>query len=278
MNVPGAAEVGAPKLSPADRYAAGALGHDRPTELHRLRLRERLIDPDTQAVLAGRGIQPWWRCLELGAGTGSIALWLADRCSNGQVVATDVDTRHLVGIGRPNLRVHRHDVVGDGFPAGSFDLIHARSLLANLPERDRVLSTMAGWLAPGGWLVVEDPCAFPLDSSPYLVHQRMMNAFERYLALSHGADLRWSRRLPARLAEVGLVDVGMRVFPQYVGDGGAGDALWRVALAQARPGILQSGLLTEAEFTAGLALFDAPDFVDLSVAMVSVWARRPQVG
>lgn len=58
---------------------------------------------------APRGIQPSWRCLELGAGAGSIAHWLASRCPDGQVVATDLGTTFLAARSAPNLRVLRHE-------------------------------------------------------------------------------------------------------------------------------------------------------------------------
>ena len=58
-------------------------------------------------ILQRRGIQPSWRCLELGAGAGSIARWLAARCPNGKVVATDIGTSFLTGLSAPNLQVLR---------------------------------------------------------------------------------------------------------------------------------------------------------------------------
>ncbi|MDQ2708161.1 MAG: class I SAM-dependent methyltransferase [Actinomycetota bacterium] len=106
---------------------------------------------------------------ELGAGTGSIAAWLAGQCPHGRVVATDIDTRHLEQQRSDNLEVRRHDVITEDFPPGSFDLVHARSLLVNLPERDAVLARITGWVAPGGWLVIGEPDAFPTDSS---IHPR----------------------------------------------------------------------------------------------------------
>jgi tRNA A58 N-methylase Trm61 len=78
---------------------------------------EQLLDPDTIRILQRRGIQPSWRCLELAAGAGLIARWLAARCPDGQVVATDIDTSFLSGLSAPNLGVLRHDVVDAG-PGG----------------------------------------------------------------------------------------------------------------------------------------------------------------
>ena len=88
-------------LSAADRYASGVIGHEVPTEQQRLHLLEQMLDPDTIRILDQRGIQPWWRCLELGAGSGSIARWLASRCPDGQVIATDISTTWWLTTSRP---------------------------------------------------------------------------------------------------------------------------------------------------------------------------------
>jgi ubiquinone/menaquinone biosynthesis C-methylase UbiE len=260
-------------MSASGSYAAGMLGHDRPTELQRLQLRERVMDPQTRRILLGRGLEPEWRCLELGAGTGSVARWLARRCREGRVVATDVDTRHLLALRAANLEVLQHDVVQDDFPEGSFDLVHARSLLANVPERDAVLPKIARWLAPGGWAVLEEPLVVH-DSSPYPAFRRLFDAYERALALSHGCDARWPRRLPLLLYEAGLRDIGMQPTVQLVGDGGAAEQVWRTAFDQARDQMIALELISEEEFAAGVALLDDPSFVDVAMVLISAWGRR----
>jgi SAM-dependent methyltransferase len=261
--------------SAAGRYAASMIGHQLPTERQRLHLLEQMLDPDTVRILDQRGIQPSWRCLELGAGTGSIARWLACRCPNGHVVATDSDPGFLADLSAPNCQVLRHDVVAEDFPAGSFDLIHARWLLANLPEREQVLAKVVTWLAPGGWLVIEDPDRTPADSSPHPLLRRFGDAVAQLVAESHGADLRWARRrLPGALAEVGLVELGLSVSVKTVGDGGVGDAAYRMTMAQAHPGLVGRGLLSEADYQAGMALLNEPSVIDAPFANFAAWGRR----
>jgi SAM-dependent methyltransferase len=262
-------------MSASGSYAAGMLGHDRPTELQRLRLRERLMDPETRRILLDRGLRPDWRCLELGAGTGSIAGWLARRCPEGRVVATDLDTRHLRRLRAANVEVLQHDVVQDDFPEGSFDLVHARSLLVNVPERDDVLPKIARWLAPGGWAVLEEPALVVHDSSPRPAFRRLFDAYEHALAISHGCDVRWARRLPLLLHEVGLRDVGMQPTVQAIGDGGVAEQVWRTAFDQARERMIALELISEEEFGRGVALLDDPSFVDLAMVLISAWGRRP---
>src|SRR5262245_31886121 len=104
--------------------------HDRLTAL------ESLFDPATQRHLARLGVRDGWRCLEVGAGAGGVARWLADQVAEtGQVLATDLDTRFLHNRGRSNLDILTHDIVSDPLD-GEFDLIHARAVLGHLPERE----------------------------------------------------------------------------------------------------------------------------------------------
>ena len=118
---------------------------------------EALLDPGSIALLDRIGIERGCRCLELGAGGGSIAKWLSARVgATGQVVATDLDTRHLVGLAElRNIEVRRHDIASESLDDPSFDLVHARLVLEHLPERDAVLRKLVRGLKPGGWLLVE---------------------------------------------------------------------------------------------------------------------------
>jgi 2-polyprenyl-3-methyl-5-hydroxy-6-metoxy-1,4-benzoquinol methylase len=86
-----------------------------------------LFDETTIRHLTKRGVAPGWHCLEVGAGGGSISNWLADRVgADGSVLATDIDTRYLESLQRPNLEARRHNIAVDPLPEGEFDLIHAR--------------------------------------------------------------------------------------------------------------------------------------------------------
>jgi len=53
----------------------------------RMELLERVQDPATIEHLRRIGVAPGWRCLELGAGGGSIAAWLARRVGLGGPVS-----------------------------------------------------------------------------------------------------------------------------------------------------------------------------------------------
>jgi SAM-dependent methyltransferase len=104
---------------------------------------EHLLDAPTVDCLADLGVQPGQRCLDVGAGGGSITRWLAERVGPaGTVVALDLDIDHIEE--QPGVEVHRHDIT-DGLPDDrTYDLIHARAVLLHLPRREEVLATLGG--------------------------------------------------------------------------------------------------------------------------------------
>src|SRR5579862_8081494 len=85
---------------------------------------EAALDPGTREHLTRLGVRPGWRCLEVGAGGGSVAVWLAQRVApDGEVVATDLDTNFLESTvaGHFGLKVLTHDITSQDLPSG-FDL------------------------------------------------------------------------------------------------------------------------------------------------------------
>lgn len=96
-------------------------------ERERLAFREAVLDPGTIRHLEVLAVADGWRCLEVGAGGGSIAEWLCQRVGQaGGVVATDLKTKFLEAIGEPNLEVRRHNIATDELEEASFDLVHTR--------------------------------------------------------------------------------------------------------------------------------------------------------
>src|SRR2546426_1005022 len=104
-------------------------------ERERLGLLEQIEDARSQRYLAALSIQRGWQCLEVGAGHGSIARWLAEQIGpQGRVVATDINPRFLTEITLPNVEVRRNDIRTDPLEPGMYDLAHCRSVLMHLPE------------------------------------------------------------------------------------------------------------------------------------------------
>jgi SAM-dependent methyltransferase len=248
----------------------------------RLRTLEALFDGGTIAELEARGIGRGWRCLEVGAGGGSIALWLADRVGpHGVVVATDRDTTVLDGVSHLNLEVRVHDVLEDDLPEREFDVVHVRMVLAWLTDRRTALRRLVGTLKPGGWLVAEEldfASAVPdprMGADLCARFARIVAAHHAVIADRHGFEPVYGRRVAGELAAAGLTEVGCLGRASMWRGGEPGGEIWRLSLMQLREGIIASGLMEAAEADAAIELCADPRLSTLSPVMVTAWGRRP---
>lgn len=124
------------------------------TAEQRLRGLEEIEDQNTIASLESLPSIEGWSCLELGAGAGSIAAWLAARVGpQGSVLATDIEPRLLDS---NRYQVVQHDLETDRVPTEEFDLVHFRHLLIHLSDPQNALKKVYAALKPGAWLVAEE--------------------------------------------------------------------------------------------------------------------------
>ena len=238
-----------------------------------------LFDADTIRRLEARGVNRGWRCLEVGAGGGSIASWLADRVGTaGHVLATDIDPRFLEPLGVLNVDVRCHNIGADPLPEEEFDLVHARLVLAHLPEREKALENMISALKPGGWLVAEeyDSPSIPPDPlvSPGEVLLKTHIAMLKILEDS-GVNRRYGRLLFGQLRAHGLVSVGAdaRLFMWQRGSPGA--AMLRANYEQLQEAMIDSNYITRQQFDEDVTRLNDPNFMMPSGILWSAWGRRP---
>jgi SAM-dependent methyltransferase len=238
-----------------------------------------LYDGETIRCLQSVAVAPGWQCLEVAAGGGSIAQWLARQVgSSGRVLATDLDARFLETLADPAIEVRQHDIVRDPLPDSAFDLVHARLILVHLPERELALARMVGALKPGGWLVCEefDSLSMPADPAlhPDECALKAQAAMQRVMA-ARGANTRYGRELAARMRTRGLVDIRADGRMAMWQGGSAGARLYRANFEQLRDDFLQLGLLIRAELDDDLARLDDPATLLPSPVMWTVCGRRP---
>ena len=166
-----------------------------------------LLDPSSRFHLLRTGLTAGWHCLEVGAGNGSLSQWLAERVGpRGQVIATDLRPDLMQGIAGGNLEVRKFDVVHDEPPGASFDLVAIRALLHHLPERRAVVTRLARWLKPGGWLFVQEPDFYPTWTVEPPSQRQFWEKFVGWAA-SHQIDYYVGRKVPAWLQAEGLSDI-----------------------------------------------------------------------
>jgi 2-polyprenyl-3-methyl-5-hydroxy-6-metoxy-1,4-benzoquinol methylase len=239
-----------------------------------------LFDTGTIRHLEERGVSSGWHCLEVGGGGGSIAAWLSGRVGpRGRVVVTDINTRFLETLHRPNLEVRQHNIVTDALPEAAFDLVHARLVLMHLPEREAVLTRLVAALKPGGWLIDEEFDALALQADPELSSSeeflQSIIAFHRVLT-QRGVDLRFGRLLFSRMRALGLDNVGAEARQFMLPGRSVGVSLVRSNFDQLRETMIGEGHITAQELEHDIRTLDDPGFQMPLPPLWAAWGRRPQ--
>jgi ubiquinone/menaquinone biosynthesis C-methylase UbiE len=258
-----------------------ALGNVDPQAERRFDELEDLFDASTVQYLTALGVSPGWSCWEVGAGSGSIARWLADMVGpTGSVLATDLDLRWLRDENPPWLTARAHNVVSDKAPKEAFDLVHARLVLVHLRQRERVLETLVRSLRPGGWILVEDFDHAFLDATTPVTAQeasvRRIHRGFRELLIQRGADLTYARGLPDLLRAHGLRGVAGEGRMTFAAGASAAARLLEANLLQVGDQMVHGNLCTRQELKTALELLHDPDHGFATPLLISAWGRQPR--
>jgi SAM-dependent methyltransferase len=137
---------------------------EQPSELERLQLQSRVWEPSGRELLSRIGDGSGRRALDVGCGSlGWLRLlgeWVG---ASGRVVGTDVDeslldaARSFIGAeGISNVDLVVDDLFDSKLESQSFDLVHARFLIAPLGRGPEQLASHRRLVRPGGSLVLEE--------------------------------------------------------------------------------------------------------------------------
>jgi SAM-dependent methyltransferase len=255
--------------------------HQADDELTRLQLIEQFNDPSTFRQLDAIGVAEGWRCLEVGAGAGSVVRWLSQRVGPaGKVVAIDLDVRFLGDDTPQNVEVRRGDVTLDPLEPSSYDLVHARSVLMHLRDPLAVLRRMTAALRPGGWLMIEDTDNDTVEAAdpagPLAAgFDRCAQARIKFLLAAGVMDLRYGRTLPVHLEELQLTDVGNEAVA-LVGRGRS--PMSQLMIQSFRPmddAMVANGVVGQSDVLDAQRAFEDPSFLYRGGLVVAAWGRKP---
>lgn len=264
--------------NPAHTYVLSNAAPAR--EIKRLQDIDEFMGPTTRRRIEDLGIAPGWRCLEVGAGVGGVARWMAERVGpSGRVTAVDLNPLFEEDPGLPQLEVRCHDILAEGLEDGAYDLVHCRLLLANVGNVELALQRMLDALRPGGWLLVEEPGESRLpdvgESNPRVAEfNRLMEFFlQTVQETTKAVDLNLSRRLPGLFEDLGLVDIGGELTHLLVSRQGRSPLLGTLQaigpVLAGTPFVTDGHLERLAELSADAAL------LTMGGSTVSLWGRRP---
>jgi SAM-dependent methyltransferase len=208
-------------MTDSDSYLLGRTE----AEVKRLKRQIMTLAPDSQAQLDRIGIKPGERVVDLGCGPGGVLHLLAEHVGpSGSVLGLDRGhefvelARHFAADrGLPQIEVREGDAYETGLPKRSFDGVHMRLLLVNVPEPERVVREAVSLVRPGGWVASFEADYVPHCFDPPLpAWGRLLEAYTAH-ARSQGIDLSIGRRTHRLFRDAGVVDIEVdaiiHVFP-----------------------------------------------------------------
>ncbi len=254
----------------------------RTGEIERLRLQAEAMAPDTGTMLDRIGVEPGWRCLDIGCGPGGITGLLSARVGiGGQVVGLDMNEEflaHARASAPANVEFRRGDAYGSNLPAASFDLVHMRFVASTAGDPERLLREALRLTRVGGIVALQEPDGSTLHCHPpHPAWDRLKSALLRAFA-GVGADLTLARRLYAVAREAGLADVQYRPFLIGVRSIDPMVDYLPSTVESLRGTVLRLGLLSETELAAALAQCRAhlrdPGTAFTMYTVAQVWGRK----
>ncbi len=248
----------------------------RDDEADRLRRLDAFYAEPTQNWLkCAAPLKPGARVLEVGAGSGGMLAWLAERVGpTGDVLGLDMDLSRAApprGVVR-HLEANIYDAPAE--PA-AFDLVYARLVLMHLHDPEAALARMIEWAKPGGAIAIADldcTIAAPADrAAPGAdLFDAQLHVVRAAMVRTGLMDPAFGARLPGMMAAAGLHDVSEEQFDRIV-EGGSD---W--SLFQAENNMLISGALGEPEAARIVSDFmSRPGFFYHDQRLVMVTGRKP---
>ncbi|KAJ7613365.1 S-adenosyl-L-methionine-dependent methyltransferase [Mycena rosella] len=142
------------------------------------------------------------RILELGAGSGAWAIQAALMYPDAEVIAVDRNELPLRTIRiPPNMHFQKLDLLND-FPwkVEEFDVIHLRFVLFHVPRPVQFIRRVFDLLAPGGWLLIEEPHSLEYPEGPGPSQKKRDTILETWMS-QRGMELDIGVRIATVLKE-----------------------------------------------------------------------------
>ena len=183
---------------------------NQPSELERLQLQSRVWEPAGRQLLSTLGGGSGGRVLDVGCGALGWLRILSEWVGHsGQVVGTDIDERlldaarsFLAAEGISNVELVVDDLFDSKLEPQSFDLVHARYVIAPLGRGREQVASHRRLIRPGGWLVLEEWDLASWHFNPTApAAERLIGMLAEIFATLGGEA---GRGLPRLLREVGI--------------------------------------------------------------------------
>ena len=287
MAKPGRPATGTiPEQDPNVVYALGS----SPGESARLQRQADELADDSAALLDRVGLRPGQSVIDLGCGPRGILDMLAERVAPaGRVVGLDADPAHTAMAaefaarrGLSGVEIITADARSTGLGTGTFDLVHARTLLINLPDPAGVAAEMLRLARPGGWVAsLESDIEYARCYPPHSAFDRLCEIFTVAFR-RNGADPWIGRRVQELFRQAGLENVQVEARVQLYPPGNSRRTIRLDLVRSIRSHVLEMNLASAAELdeldTAARAHLEDPHTVVISGLLFLTWCRKPDDG
>jgi len=262
------------------------LGYSEDEEL-RLRRQAGELRQESASLFDRVSLGAGSRAIDLGCGPQGVLDLLSERVgSAGRVVglernrkSVEMAKRFVADRGLKNVEVVQGDATATRLPGASFDLVHARLVLVNVPYVEAVIREMVRLARPGGVVASHEADYVSHFCDPPLpAWDRLFEIFKAY-SFANGIDLSVGRRTHRLFREAGLVDIEVNPVIHVYPHGHNRRAIFWHFLQNVRDRVLEQELITESEFSELTAELkehlDRPDTLVVSHLFFQVWGRKP---
>lgn len=184
----------------------------QPAELRRLQLQAQVWEPTGRELLEKLPPSAGGRAIDVGCGALGwlpiLSKWVGP---SGTVVGSDVDERLLSAArtsieaeGISNVELVVDDLFDSRLEPQSFDLVHARFMIAPLARGPEQVAIFRRLVKPGGWLVLEEWDAASWHFNPPAPAAERLIELIREIFTHLGGEA--GRELPALLRNIGIAD------------------------------------------------------------------------
>ena len=254
-------------------------------EIERLHIQAEAVATDTRVMLDRIGVQPGWRCLDIGCGPRGITDLLSERVGpTGRVLGIDKDQEFLAYARAhtpANVEFQQGDAYSSGLPAASFDLVHMRFVASTAGNPEALLQEAMRLVRPGGVVALQEPDVETFKCHPpHPAWGRLITAMLAVFA-SVDSDIYLARRLYSLFLQAGLISVQYRPFLFGIRSTDPMADHLPATVESIRAAIVRLNLLSEAELADLLEqcrrhLRD-PGTVTTSFMVAQVWGNKPAI-
>ncbi|MEK6887450.1 MAG: methyltransferase domain-containing protein [Candidatus Aenigmatarchaeota archaeon] len=167
---------------------------------------------DAGAIIAETGLQPNWKCLDLGGGSGFLALFLANLVPSGSVTTYEIKKEHAAIIkenisrsGFKNIKLVNKP--GEEFTGKNFDLV-----TMDMKGAEKVIPKIYAALKQSGWLAVYSP-----HIEQQIACRKFMEKFFKKIKTVENVQKEWTsvhgftHPIPSQIVHTGFITIARKI-------------------------------------------------------------------